>query len=104
MCKTLKSLGRRGDLPLRQHLRKRKQICSDESLYTVRDSLRNVFFFLIHVSNNINPSPYFKLDGGVVQADCLCEEGGSDGGLLELVELSLYEPQHQGGLANCGFA
>jgi hypothetical protein len=38
--------------------------------------------------------PYFKLDGCIVQADGLSEEGGSDGGLLELVELSLYEPQH----------
>ena len=36
--------------------------------------------------------PYFKLySGGVVQGDCLCEEGGADGGFSIVIKLILRE-------------
>lgn len=44
--------------------------------------------------------PYLELDGGVVEAERLREEGGADGALLVLVELPLDETQHQRGLAH----
>ena len=42
--------------------------------------------------------PYLELDCGVVETECLREEGRTYGGLLELVELALDKPQHQGRL------
>ena len=48
--------------------------------------------------------PDLELDGGVVDLDCLREEGGADGALLELVELALDEAQHQARLAHRGLA
>jgi hypothetical protein len=44
--------------------------------------------------------PNLELDGGLVQANGLGEEGGPDGGLLVLVELALDEPEHQRRLAH----
>lgn len=48
--------------------------------------------------------PNFEFDRRVVQANCLGEKGGADGGFLVLVELTLDEPQHQRRFANRTFA
>lgn len=44
--------------------------------------------------------PDFELDGGVVQADGLGEEGCADGRLLVLVKLALDESQDQRAFAD----